>query len=476
MVHEILAPIIDFAVTKPNDKEILDAERSRMTRVMTVEDTPWPYMLVCKAWHEIISSTPILWSAFFALIFDEQYSNISHLRSLLEVHLHRSKHMPITICVLGQLEDHDFNSILLVVDLVDQVFSQQHRWEDVHLDIRVFSGNKVDALMKPRRAPLNLTVDLKKTALLRRMDHQINVWSAFCESQRLVLAQCNTLEILRLGHNMEILIPNPITSHVPAYLPNLRSLSLYSSQLDASWTVLGASPNIIDLTLNVECSGSIPDMSPLSLSKLHSLTLNLWPLLEHMDLPSLNDLYLLQLSFNDGSLFEMAGLLYRHPLNALTLLISNVTEPLSERALDAVLRSLNQLKHLFIGFSDDGGIRRDSVFRMLTLVLSRPPPGDQSPVLPRLTSLHLKVSPSSILVKNGISSIIGDVILACKRRFSSGFRVLIICDSWWDGEPCDGAERSLFEEMHRCQCVTKTFRVSVNHNDVGMGHKTDPET
>ncbi len=101
MVHEILAPIIDFAITKPNDLKILCAENWSKTRIMTKEDTPCPFMLVCKAWHEVISSNPTLWSAFFALIFDKQYLDISHLRSMLDAYLQRSKNMPLTLRLVG---------------------------------------------------------------------------------------------------------------------------------------------------------------------------------------------------------------------------------------------------------------------------------------------------------------------------------------------------------------------------------------
>ncbi len=323
---------------------------------------------------------------------------------MLDAYLQRSKNMPLTLWIFVDINHylgHDTSSLHLVFDLMDHAFSQQHRWEDVRLDISCVGNGWVDPFML--RAPVNRTVDLKKTILLKRMENDIRVLPKGCESQRLVLAQCNGLEKLQLAGDVKILIPNSKASHVPAYLPNLHTLHLQLG-VDATWTILGASPNIVDLTLDVEYSGSLPVMRlkpPLSLSKLHSLVLNAWPLLEHIGLPTLTDLKLRQVSFDDGSLFAIAGVLHCFPLKSLALRISSVTEPLSELALDAVLRSSNGLERLSLDFADDD-IQRESVFRMLTSCLSRSPPGDQSPALPRLNHLYIKASPSAVLVKDGI--------------------------------------------------------------------------
>ncbi len=242
---------------------------------------------------------------------------------------------------------------------MDQVFSHQHRWEDIHLDVTCL-GDVVPSTIDD---PLNLTLDLEKTSLMKRMAYHTYA----CDSQRfvLVLAQCNRLETLRLDGDVEILIPNTITGHVPTYLPNLRTLALCSRRLDmheGGWTLLGASPNIVDLSLDVEYSRSLRITPPLSLLKLNKLVLNAWPLLDHMDLPSLNQLCLLKVLFNDEFLFVMSGISHRCPLNTLTLFISNVTEPLSQLALETALCSLNELERLSLNFMDVGDIRPESVF------------------------------------------------------------------------------------------------------------------
>jgi len=365
--------------------------------------------------------------------------------------------MPLTLRLVGFLElcrdKHDTNSQLLVNYLMDQVFSQQHRWEDVRLDVTCLG----DVVPSTIHDPLNLTLDLGKTGLMKRMAYHTYA----CDSQRfvLVLAQCNRLETLRLGGNVEILIPNSITSHVPVYLPNLCTLALCSRRLqihEGGWTLLGASPNIVDLTLDVEYSRSLRVTPPLSLLKLNKLVLNAWPLLDHMDLPSLNQLCLVKVLFNDEFLFVMS-------------------EPLSQLALETALCSLNKLECLSLNFKDYGDIQPESVFRMLTLVLSRPPPGNHSDILPRLKELDITASPSAILARDEITSVIGHLVVACKQRCSSGFRMSITCGSG-DDKLRDRAERSLCEEMHIRQCVTKAFKVSVNYKRLEMGPKTDPET
>ncbi len=87
---------------------------------------------------------------------------------MLDAYLQRSKNMPLTLRLVGFLElyrdkGHDTNSQLLVNYLMDQVFSHQHRWEDVHLDVTCL-GDVVPSTIED---PLNLTLDLEKTSLMK---------------------------------------------------------------------------------------------------------------------------------------------------------------------------------------------------------------------------------------------------------------------------------------------------------------------
>ncbi len=193
-------------------------------------------------------------------------------------------------------------------------------------------------------------------------------------------------------------------------------------------------------------------------------------LLDHMDLPSLTHLYLDKFPFDDRSLFEMAGLMHRQPLTSLVLQIGSVVEPLSELALKAFLLPLTELERLCLDFWSTKDIR-ESVFQMLALALSRHNLGNPNPnqpaVLPRLTTLDLTASPSVILVKDGASSIIKDIIITCKRRHPSKFHVSIKCRSWGE-DLCDTANRLLFEDVQIRQCVTETFSVMVNYKRVQM--------
>ena len=38
------------------------------SQVPTKMDTPWPFMLVCKKWHDVVSSDATLWSVFVVTI------------------------------------------------------------------------------------------------------------------------------------------------------------------------------------------------------------------------------------------------------------------------------------------------------------------------------------------------------------------------------------------------------------------------
>ncbi len=255
----------------PKEKELSNAQINKKTRLMTVGDTPWPFMLVCKAWHEIIlfDTHPVV--SLLCLDFQSTSSALSHLPSMLDVYLQRSKSLPLTLWIVGEFdlyEDDDINSLLSFLNLMERALSHQHRWEDVRLALFCFGGHRM-ANRLVTQTPANLTVDLKVATTLKRMDLHFIVPPKFLESQRqqLAIAQCNSLEELNLDGNVDISIPITINiaDHVPAYLPKLHSLELSSKRQEMHgvyWAVLSASPNIVDLTLDFQYNTSDISVSP----------------------------------------------------------------------------------------------------------------------------------------------------------------------------------------------------------------------
>lgn len=497
---EILAPILNFAITKPNDKEVLTAERQGQTRVMTAQDTPWPFMLVCKTWHEIASSTPILWSAFFAIIYNGQYLDTTRLPSMLDIYLRRSKQMPLTLRIVAEydfygLESHEIGNIeapFPVIHLIAGTHLHQHRWEDVHLAFNCFGGQfPLVSLFKQMRTPVNLIVDLKNTAMLKRLYINICHFPRYVDSYRLSLGQCSSLEDMRLHGDAEVLVPSAMASHHHAqvYFPNLRTLffCLTQKQLhNQNLAFLQFSPDVVDLTLFVHYrkDTQMPPMPPpFLLPKLSCLTLCVvpaelsWKFLQSASLPSLKQLQLVETTFDNESLLGIASLLCRYPLTSLAFDIDSIAEPLSEPAFNALLSSLPKLERLTLvpsRITDDKTL--EPIFRMLASILPLHAHGDNPNqpavhILPRLEYLNLTVNAPDISVWNVLSIVMKEIVMACKQRYPANFCVSINLENMSQDAKLEEAGAQSFrrdEDIRRC--TTDTFKVLLNRIDVGKSN------
>lgn len=127
-IPEILVYIIENNIAETGD---LKSTGARQTRIMKAQDTPWPYMLVCKAWFKILSSTPSLWKTFFVFC-DGRYSEISHLPGMFELCLRYSKNLPLTLYISvtfsTAIKKDDAKSHALFMNLLSRVYEVQHRW------------------------------------------------------------------------------------------------------------------------------------------------------------------------------------------------------------------------------------------------------------------------------------------------------------------------------------------------------------
>lgn len=484
MLPEILALIIDFVITKPNDKEVSEAEDYGRTRIMTTQDTPWPFMLVCKTWHEIIVSTPTLWSAFFAIVQENQYLETAHLPSMLDIYLRRSKNTPLTLCIIGRFNsrgsDNCDKAQFTIIDLLSRASLHQHRWEDVRL---AFEGKRLarEPILPLERKAICLTMDFKDTVMLKRLHISLYYLPKYFGGYRVALARCDSLEDLELQGVPEILAPNTISKYASAYFPNLRTFYLSSSHEEMhhqNCSLLRLSPGLVDLKFLVhyrqDTQIATPMTPPLLLPKLLRLYISTTPrglslrCLQSMNLPSLAGLDLDRCSFDDESLFEIAGLVCRHPLTSLTLRIDNIAEQFSGLAFEAVLRSLPGLEHLsLINNFPTGFLCLEPLFRALARISLRDNDRSQH-ILSRLTSFELDASPSDLLIKKGFSSVIKDTVLACKHRYPAKFRLLIYCeDSSQDTAVLeDEATQSFLRDGDVRRCITDTFCVSVNRKYV----------
>ncbi|KLO19960.1 hypothetical protein SCHPADRAFT_48380 [Schizopora paradoxa] len=486
---EILVHIISYTLTRPGVDKGMDAKYilKAETRI-TVQDTPWPFALVCKTWHEIIFSSPVLWSAFFALITRGRFDGISRLSSMLDVCLRHSKSVPLTIWISLEFNFYwssDTEPLLIVSDLIDQAKLHQNRWQDIR--IRYTSFPFTGLTQEPY--PIHLTVDLKETPIIRRLDIEVETQNAayLIERNVLTLAQCESLETLRLHGNMEVAIPSAMANYPSIYFPKLRSLDVASNMpvLSQCWFLLRSSPNVERLTLNFKCPKDTPVhvllLSSLSLSKLRTLTINAThlnlplQLFGHLEAPSLENLRLKQISFDNKSLVEMGKLMSRLRLGSLRLSFAKFSEGISDFSLETFFCSLGELTQLDISSSISGGIP-EHAFRVLSDLISGSLPGGDIrttilPDRPDIEEINLPVNHADIRVVDGESNVVKNLVIACRKRKRqpSEFHLLLRLEDTseaFEHQVRETAIESFLEDMEIRQCVSDNFHVTVDFRSV----------
>ncbi len=109
--------------------------------IPTKMDTPWPLMLVCRQWHEVVSSDAALWSTFILTIRQPvpTSDNVAHLPAVFEHCLRQSKKAPLTIkLALGRAASRppqdDIDIVLRTfIALARMASTHCKRWQHVSL-------------------------------------------------------------------------------------------------------------------------------------------------------------------------------------------------------------------------------------------------------------------------------------------------------------------------------------------------------
>ena len=98
-IPETLAQIIGHTVHVPGAAEMEDLlSDDTKGRIAIQTQTPWPYLPVCKHWHNVIQSTSALWSTFVAICTINS-EHLRHIIPMLDAHLQRSKNAPLTLVI-----------------------------------------------------------------------------------------------------------------------------------------------------------------------------------------------------------------------------------------------------------------------------------------------------------------------------------------------------------------------------------------
>ncbi|KLO19950.1 hypothetical protein SCHPADRAFT_898512 [Schizopora paradoxa] len=457
---------------------------------MKAQDTPWPYMLVCKAWYQILSSTPSLWTTFF-VICDGRYSNIPHIPAMFDFYLRHSEDLPLTLYIsvlFTTIKEDDTMSHVLFIDLLSRAYEVQHRWEDVHLCLECYAYHERVITGKTRH-PNDLLLDINSMPALKKLsiDMPEDLPSHFRNCNVLALAHSDRLQYLRL-RNVQVLFPTTSTRPVPIYLPNLHTLqldSLREGTYDHIWALLSASSNVVSLKLDVtflpevEVEPTQPStMSLFSLLKLERLSIRscsfkqLLSFMDLIDFPSLRNLELLNFNLDNESLIGMARLFCRHPHSIVSLLVdvTSLDEHLSDSALEEFLGSFSELEHLKLDVAHCC-TTPESLYRAFSAVLTRQRTAGQNRplILSRLKALDLAGNVS--LHKVGIPSAVKGVIMACKERYPAEFCISVKQDTlilaalrYEDIKAI--LVRPLLDDMEIRRCVTETFSVTIESEKV----------
>ncbi|KLO19962.1 hypothetical protein SCHPADRAFT_48326 [Schizopora paradoxa] len=491
MISEILVLIINHADTRAN----YFAHAGSQIHTMTAKDPPWPYMLVCKAWYEILSSAPSLWTTIL-INCGGGYSRTIHLPSMLDYFLRHSKDMPLTLHISAHIIFEDDESRhTLFLNLLGRAFQHQHRWEDVRLYLECaeqhswsFEGRTC--------VPYDLNLDIERATMLKRLNIDLPEDLVFHFPKgnipRVTLARTDNLQYLRL-QNVQLLLPNTNPSGILAYFPHLHSLDLcliaQGSHRDL-WPLLRASPNIHSLKVDIwdleDSSASHSIIPSASLNKLHSLIVDfrslklLHALSDRMEVPSLRKLDILHFHLCNNVLSMMANELkfHQNPITELQLDIFLASRSFDENTVAAFFHAFGNLECLRLLSSQH--VLLKSFLVVFAKVLSDPQASEENMpnVLPRLRTLDLTVSGrvkifQDDLALSAYTSIAGDikkVIMACKRRFPTEFHISIRQEN-----PFSSRQRVIIEENHVLsllddvdvrRCITKNFTVSVESEGV----------
>jgi len=242
-VPELLSRILGFTIYQlPNsDRSVRRGDR----KIMFCEP-PWPFLLVCKHWQQVVLSAPAL-SAFVVILENFHFADTARILPVLKTHIHRLKSVPLTLAVslyhltseLGAASD-----LKLFRTFLQSLMDTQHRWRDVALDIRVWDDPRITKAHPPDL--FDFAIRFQDTKALEHL----SISFVAPGKQTLELALCPRLERLKL--EFSVIVRNPPSTAGTNYFLNLSSIVLRLEFDNASnywWTLLRLSPHVRHLKI-----------------------------------------------------------------------------------------------------------------------------------------------------------------------------------------------------------------------------------
>ncbi|KAF8074873.1 hypothetical protein FPV67DRAFT_1777644 [Lyophyllum atratum] len=220
---------------------------SEITRRTKPKEAPLVFSWVCRHWRRVALQTPVLWSAFSAILKEGQ--RLSH-QKLLHLYLRRSRTRPLTFEISGQAGNR-FTEVLL---------GRVERWKDVTVVIGE-SQKFADLFFKVSSTPLleALTIDATRCDNLNLLNRIPGATSRMAQLRRF------TWRANRMTSHF-LLVPLRQLTHLDIWCPltihNCLSILKHCSRL---------------ITLKLDLKTESPSVAPSS--KLVAI-----PSLTHIDL------------------------------------------------------------------------------------------------------------------------------------------------------------------------------------------------
>lgn len=440
-IPEVLARILSHTILKPNNlKEYTEGQDLIMTRA----DPPWPFLLVSKHWHQVVTSTPALWSTILlALNFCQSFNvDFPPILSVINAHLERSKNAPLTVLIFlhddfaGAGRDADDGGP--VCNVMERLMALQHRWQDVtlHVHIEWFPHDPIGC----PPIPDTFAIRLRDMKALVKLDVNLDIEFSKEEDQadmRLVdvdLGPCPRLEHLRLGSGTAARETDGAAAEI--CLPNLRCVSIRvehdQRKADNGWRTLLKHSSSVE-RLEVNCCGDVHGQTgtPVELPNLRSMEIkgtHVAHALQWFTIPPLAKLSVTseEVKLCDEYIISLMAALSNLALQELSLVLDFDHVPAyREEVLQEFIRSCGGLRTLSLNFAIGKNVDAlcASLISAISPAIASGPDSlpDQGTLLPQLNVLQINLCRVEATRRIDVSSV-RRLIFACRKRYDN-FRV-----------------------------------------------------
>lgn len=388
--------------------------------IPTKMDTPWPLMLVCRQWHEVVSSDAALWSTFILTIRQPvpTSDNVAHLPAVFEHCLRQSKKAPLTIkLALGRAASRppqdDIDLVLRTfIALARMASTHCKRWQHVSLRVKAGSFYKMQKL-----AGLNL--QFKRMPMLKSLE--VDIFGGWAVG--IVVVPHRALETLRFKGEVEASFDKRISQlELKAGFPSMREIRVQppfkSSPFNFLWKIVKLSPSVVELGMNAMPwlhvdPATVPSLALKNLKFLRLLhPISFRDAIPNLSFPSLERLVLEGVNLDErfSRLLPDIPKAFGTSVTHLYLYFYRGAD-VPESSLVDMLRPMRCLVALTMSLRlcPDFGLPQTLLRALLCLFRQ-----EQGVVVPRLELLHIDVDAFKVM-QHYTPTLVRDLVVACHK-------------------------------------------------------------